>query len=501
MLLQKLSPEQKQKIIENPPLHKIYLCAQLRHYLMSNVGCHKQGTEEWKKAKEVTIGGSEIATVLGLNRFSTITELLYGKLGLIPRKRDIKMQWGKVFEPLICEYVERDKDVEILGQDLFVLGKKSNQSYSPDGLGVMLVDINNNGTTNLPKLEVLSEESNSSPKKEYRTILFEFKCPYNRLLKGGVPEYYLPQVLTGLDTIPIVDQGIFIEAMFRRCLWQDCDDTPTYDHELTPRDLVRTAYKPLARGFVLFALDESALTNNAHIIKLSRLHNLMKNATYSVQKTEITSDELNVGATDSSEIVSPPVTPITPTTNHAIIYNKPTSYSAQQRPQAHHLPVFGKCLRCEDRYILEPKITNEPKKCKCGAVFFDELADLGDCPYDIFEFMLDLYEDKILRPIYSKMFLIGNCQQNHRNNEELQPQLEKMLNEAKQQNLLIYGILPYKLLRIEYNFVDKIPGYVENLCQSKIDELINIVKKCKENPAESKSVISRYVTAKYNESN
>ncbi len=464
------TPEQKQRIRDNPTLHRIYLLAQLRHYLTSNVGCHKQGTEEWKKAKEVTIGGSEIATVLGLNRFSSITELMYGKLGLIPRKRDIKMQWGKIFEPLICEYVERDKDVQILGQDLFVLGKYDNQSYSPDGLGVMLVDA---GTP-------------EAPRKEHRTMLFEFKCPYNRLLKGGVPEYYLPQVLTGLDTIPIADQGIFIEAMFRRCLWQDCDDTPAYDRELTPRDLVRTIYKPLARGFVLFALDETAITTNNHIIKMSRLHNLMKNATYSAQKQTTERDEPETPAAETTSLIS-----------ENVIYNKPTSYSAQQRPQLHHLPVFGKCLHCDDVRTQNSTIHKSQQKCKCGASLFDELSDLGDCPYDIFEFMLDLYEDKILRPIYSKMVLIGRDPRQ----EELQPQLDKMLEDAKKQNLLIYGILPYKLLRIEYNTVDKIPGYVENLCQAKINEIITVVKKCKEKPTESKSIISRYISAKYNESN
>jgi hypothetical protein len=40
---------------------------------------------------------------------------------------------------------------------------------------------------------------------------------------------YKPQVFTGLDTIPIADQGIFVDAMFRRCSRADMVATPVYD--------------------------------------------------------------------------------------------------------------------------------------------------------------------------------------------------------------------------------------------------------------------------------
>lgn len=488
------------KQISHLLLQKNILLKQLEDYISVNSGCLKQGTEEWKKAKEVTIGGSEIATIQGVNRFSSILDLIYGKIGIIPRKRDIKMQWGKVFEPLICEYVEIDKNVKIQGQDLFILGKKENQSYSPDGLGVMLrEDLGAN---------VLQGEP---CEKKWQTVLFEFKCPFNRLLKGGVPEYYLPQVLTGLDTIPIVDKGLYIEAMFRRCLWENCDDTPTYDRGLTPRDLVKTVYEPLARGFVLFVLDESKLTpqpssNVNNIMKLARLHNMMKTAKYTTVANPHEMNPVNSVFSNSPQPNSQQQNSQQQnfTEGSPNVFYKKAVFTSQEFKNLvpYYMPLFGKCLHCEDRINWNASDSQHPQMhplhCKCGESIFNEITDLGDCPIDIFEFILDLYEDKILVPWYSTVHKIYRGDTQSRNHQQipLEYQLSQMIQKAKKSNLLIYGMLPYKMLRIEYNYIDKIPGYVESKCQPIIDEVINVVKQCKQDPSNARTIVSRYITAK-----
>jgi putative phage-type endonuclease len=66
------------------------------------------GTQEWHDFRRNGIGGSEIATVLGLNKYDTVTRTFYEKIGQTP-PRDIdnpKMFFGRYMEDKIAELWE-----------------------------------------------------------------------------------------------------------------------------------------------------------------------------------------------------------------------------------------------------------------------------------------------------------------------------------------------------------------------------------------------------------
>jgi len=210
----------------------------LDRWVAANDAGPRQDSEEWLRERKKTIGGSEMATVQGANHFATVHDLIASKIGLTPRSFGVPMTWGKIMEPVICSWTEREFLCRIKAADMFVRGRFERQSYSPDGLGV--VDAEYAGcdlTMTAPAI-----------------ALFEFKCPFSRRIgaDGTIPKQYLPQVLSGLDTINIADFGIFIEGMFRRCSIADMTTVSAYNTEATPRDAPGDSKKMLAAGYIVF---------------------------------------------------------------------------------------------------------------------------------------------------------------------------------------------------------------------------------------------------------
>ena len=191
----------------------------------------QQGSDSWLEARRYTIGGSEMATIVGANRFSSLADLIRGKvLGL--RLSDIKMNWGKLFEPVVAAMVERQYGCKIYGENMFIAQPESPQSYSPDGLALI----------------------------DGKVTLLEFKCPFNRLIKTGyLPDYYMPQILAGLCTIaPLTERALYCEAMIRLCSLGDLDFNPRYNKALWPGDLKNTLYTPSLIGCLLLDCAASA---------------------------------------------------------------------------------------------------------------------------------------------------------------------------------------------------------------------------------------------------
>jgi hypothetical protein len=200
-----------------------------------------QHSEEWLQAKVLTVGGSQIATVLGLNTFGNVPQMIGEKLGIRFFTSDIKVQWGNLFEHLIKLYVEWDKRTKIIGSDIFVPGPPGT-SYSPDGLGAVIT------------LKTESAGSQLVITPVAKRVLFEFKCPFNRIPDGTVPKYYVPQVLYGLDIIPCLDVGLFVQGVFRRCTWGDLGNNPRYDKTLVAKSA--GSGSPLAYGIIGFYFDQ-----------------------------------------------------------------------------------------------------------------------------------------------------------------------------------------------------------------------------------------------------
>jgi hypothetical protein len=92
------------------------------------------------------------------------------------------------------------------------------QRYSPDGLGIVKL-------------------LNGDDVFEYFIVLFEFKAPYSSMPDGKIPKHYMPQIQTGLLTIPLADTAIFVNNCYRKCKISDVGFELTYDKVFHSKDV------------------------------------------------------------------------------------------------------------------------------------------------------------------------------------------------------------------------------------------------------------------------
>jgi len=258
----------------------------LLYFVETNDNGIVQGSIEWHAYKKNTIGGSEIATVIGANKYKSLGKLIEDKLNLNGNSftGSYATRWGNVFEPIIAGYVEGELDTDIVGSGLFLPGAVPNQTYSPDGLGIVYLKTTYSETNSLTKYTHSRELLfNDAPQPIYPKIkdenreianrnknkitrengiitvinhyiaLFEFKCPEGRELNDAVPSGYIPQVLTGIESIPIVDFGVFVEGVFRRCAFADLNFGDKFNREPQPNSQGENA---IAIGFIGFYIPE-----------------------------------------------------------------------------------------------------------------------------------------------------------------------------------------------------------------------------------------------------
>jgi hypothetical protein len=204
-----------------------------------NLAAHlpAQGSADWLGQKQLTIGGSQIATVLGINKYENMEALILQKCGLSEFKKAPPLWFGTMMEPCIEQYVELTfgaKVHETGSLPASHLGL-ARISYSPDGLCVIDNDVLVE-TGVFTRKELADIHANDrSPSKRFESqdtlVLMEFKAPYMRApVVGKIPEYYVPQPLLGMHVMEMVDVSIFIECVFRFCTLDDltCDGYSRY---------------------------------------------------------------------------------------------------------------------------------------------------------------------------------------------------------------------------------------------------------------------------------
>ena len=193
---------------------------------INNIKTLEQKSKEWYAIRPFTIGGSEIATIIGRNPFNTIKSLVAEKSGIKESfKGNINTRWGCLFEQVTREWTQltlliKDKIIEIGSIEGIIPG----QRYSPDGLGIVqLYDENDNII--------------------YFMVLFEFKSPLKSIPDGSIPKHYIPQIQTGLLTIPITEVGIFVNNCYRKCALNDIGFNMTYDNIFHSGDITKKLTK------------------------------------------------------------------------------------------------------------------------------------------------------------------------------------------------------------------------------------------------------------------
>jgi hypothetical protein len=241
IMMQKLTTTILKEIDLCSKIHKNYKNLLLNRLIEANKHLAPQGSDEWLAIRKYSIGGSEMSTVTKDNPFQGIDNLVAIKTGLITFDGNIACMWGKLFEPVTTKLTEMifNTDVKETGS---LEGCVPNQRYSPDGLAVIKIHCEDT----IGGVKFITEE--------YCIVLFEYKSPLYSIPSEIIPKHYMPQVKTGLCSIPITDFAIFINNLFRKCSFQDLADNPIYDMEFHNRDEKKKfkAKNPLALGMILF---------------------------------------------------------------------------------------------------------------------------------------------------------------------------------------------------------------------------------------------------------
>jgi hypothetical protein len=152
----------------------------------------EQRSPEWFAVRTHNIGASEMGTLLGINKYQDIKRLIEMHCGLVEFGDKTAVNWGCVLEEVITKMVEIIFQCEIIEMGSIPTAGCIGQRCSPDGVAVvkMLGDL---------------------------IVSFEFKAPKNRLPRGSIPGYYIPQVYSCLHAVEPADIGIFVDTVIRRC--------------------------------------------------------------------------------------------------------------------------------------------------------------------------------------------------------------------------------------------------------------------------------------------
>jgi hypothetical protein len=211
----------------------------IRDFIKKNCYLAPQGSEEWLKTRQSIVGGSELATLNGENPFSTVADLIASKCGLSKFTSNVATKWGNIFEELTRIIVQMlfVYDIPLTEECIYETGSLEGvipyHRFSPDGLTVIIC-------------------------KQYDgklipvIVLLEFKSPLSSIPSRIVPKYYLPQVKAGMCDIEMVELGLFVNNMFRKCSLEQFGNNSQYNIEFHSSDIKKKIEinDPLAIGIL-----------------------------------------------------------------------------------------------------------------------------------------------------------------------------------------------------------------------------------------------------------
>jgi hypothetical protein len=214
----------------------------------------EQLSDEWKKQRKYTIGGSEIGIIEGTNVYSNISKLKNIKTGKTVFEGNVWTKLGNLLEDVVVGFLEKKFDCKIhcTGSIPGLLNKDQEpiQTYSPDGLATV-----NATNFNLKKDDFIL------PQKDVYNVLFEIKVPGKRIPTGEWTKsimMYRSQVLAGLCTIDLCDFGIFADAIIRLCTQEQfLYNNECYYYPQQEQFNISDNYEyPIMVGAIIFRSDE-----------------------------------------------------------------------------------------------------------------------------------------------------------------------------------------------------------------------------------------------------
>lgn len=193
----------------------------------------KQRGAAWYRLMGETVGGSELAALLGMSPYKSFYDIVESKLAAqtgLPSTFDgggPACWWGSLFEGVIELVVAADLGAPLRGTDICIRAAPGHRT-SPDGYLVVRV-VPGEGPT--PPALWTTDRGPPPEECEPLVALVEFKCPYSRRPDGAVPAHYRPQVWSGLAVSPLASFGLFIDSVFRKCSLEALGPGPEYDRE------------------------------------------------------------------------------------------------------------------------------------------------------------------------------------------------------------------------------------------------------------------------------
>lgn len=419
-------------------IHKNYKNAILNEFLEKNKDLAPQGSVEWLADRRFNIGGSEMSTITGDNCYCKLDQLVAQKTGFFSFSGNIATRWGKLFEFVTQILTSKILDIDEIKETGSINGSVPNQKYSPDGLAVIKLICNDN---------LISDVETT----EYCIVLFEFKSPLYSIPSGFIPKHYLPQVKTGLCSIPITDFAIFINNMFRKCAFEDLDSSGKYDTEFHNRDEKHNLdnLESLAFGMILFYQTQTQkklfyekYKDSIYICE----SNTNSNSKY---KTEEKTKDVEDSETDDSSDDS------------LDIFNNIMNENTTQKPYV-------------DSNSFYNHIYNNTNP-----------IDFGKSNYRTFNDILQLFDDKLVSVKYCEPHILKE----YNNNEFLKAQLKNKGNNdytntiEKYKEIIttendekIIGYLPWKLIRSDIIYEPRDAQYIKKY-ENDIQNTISIIKK------------------------
>ena len=221
-----------------------------------------QGTQEWLNNRLYKIGGSEIATILGKNKYQSKKDLIKTHVGLKKFNGFFATHWGTLFEDSIRTYINKLYNCNIVETGAIPHFKYNTLAYSPDGIAVVSTKYIKHL---LPDNIILDDEI---------VILFEFKCPYSRVPTGEIPEHYIDQPRLGMEVIPMCESAIFIEAVFKLSSYDNLKYNNIYNMSYH-KDKKQILDNPIAYGILILYHD--GINDDLELNKQLTIEDLIEN--------------------------------------------------------------------------------------------------------------------------------------------------------------------------------------------------------------------------------
>ncbi len=224
----------------------------LQNFIKQHEDLPEQGSDAWKLQRLDRIGGSELSTILKQNKNKSVNKLIMEKLNFDKFTGNVITAWGNVFEELIRLYTQ-----EIFSCNIQETGSIPYHggylSYSPDGISIV-------SNANLLKHIDLKKFNLDASDREFLT-LFEFKCPHSRIPSTEIPTHYLPQITVGMNIIDIMELGMFIQAVYRRCSYVNIQYNSTHNGFGHFKRAEVNDY-PIEVGFMVMYCDDESYVND-----------------------------------------------------------------------------------------------------------------------------------------------------------------------------------------------------------------------------------------------